>query len=89
MNTFLAVMRIVALVATALIGGSIVFLSIYSYFAVIQLPAADSMATEDAFNLVIPQGLLPVFNALVASVLAYIFGKPLTEAISARIRGKG
>lgn len=70
---------------TGVLGAVIVGLSLYYFFSH-SSPCSGAAAPIDLFGAVVTNTLLPIFNSLIAAVLAWVFGKPLFEALAQRIR---
>ena len=80
----------VVVAIAAILGALIAALSIY-YFLVPRSRrcAFDKdrvAAAKDIFEDVVIKTLLPTFNTLIASILAWVFGKPIVESLAQRIR---
>ena len=78
-------------VITGALGAIIVGLSLYYFFSLPTLCGGvfdkdKAAAASDLFGMVVTKTLLPIFNTLIGAVLAWVFGKPLFEALAERIR---
>jgi hypothetical protein len=81
----------VVVATTAILGALIAALSIYYFFwsPAVGAGAFDKdrvAAAKDIFEDVVIKTLLPTFNTLIASILAWVFGKPIVESLAQRIR---
>jgi hypothetical protein len=78
-------------IITGALGAIIIGLSLYYFFSISSLCGGvfdkDKAAAANAlFGAVVTNTLLPIFNTLIVAVLAWVFGKPLFEALAERIR---
>jgi hypothetical protein len=78
-------------VITAVLGGVIISLSLYYFFssAAISGGALDkdrAAAAKEIFDDVVLKTLVPIFNTLIAAILAWVFGKPLVASLAERLR---
>src|SRR5512146_1714271 len=71
---------------TAGVGAVIVGLSFVFFYKSFSLPESALKPIKDAFDAAVVNVLLKMFLALLPSVLAYIFGKPVANALRDRIR---
>ena len=77
------------LILTAVLGLTIMSLSLFFLYEAFVLPSDRWGALKDAFDLAVSKVLLPMFTAFITAALTYIFGKQLVSAISDRIRDTG
>jgi uncharacterized membrane protein len=75
-------------IITGALGAIIVGLSLYYFFSISPLCGDKEKAAlaNDLFGMVVTKTLVPIFNTLIAAVLAWVFGKPLFEALAERIK---
>lgn len=75
-------------VITGALGVIIVGLSLYYFFSLPSLCGNEDKAAlaNDLFETVVTKTLVPIFNTLLATILTWVFGKPLFEALAERIR---
>ena len=74
---------------TGFLGVLVVVLSVYHFFS----PGAGhdgfdkerAAAAKEIFEDVVIKTLVPIFNTLIASMLAWIFGKPMVNSFAQRI----
>jgi hypothetical protein len=60
-------------------------LSLWYFFNEIGADTARLVIAKSVFETVVVSALLPMFNAVVTAVLAWVFGKPLVAAIATRL----
>jgi hypothetical protein len=75
-------------IITGALGAIIVGLSLYYFFSLPSLCGNEAKAAlaNELFGAVVTKTLLPIFNTLIGAILAWVFGKPLFEALAERIR---
>jgi hypothetical protein len=78
-------------IVTAILGALIAALSLYYFFssAAISGGVIDkdrAAAAKEIFDDVVIKTLVPIFNTLIAAILAWVFGKPLVASLAERLR---
>ena len=82
--------RTVALI-TAVLGGVIMSLSLYYFFSSAAISGGTldknrADAAKEVFDDVVVKTFVPIFNTLIAAILAWVFGKPLVASLAERLR---
>jgi hypothetical protein len=75
--------------STAGVGIAIIVASLLLAMLACTLADAEYTKAKDVYTSTVVNVFYPIFNTLIATVLAFIFGKPIVESIVARIKGGG